>query len=121
MNNKKNHAKVVGWVFPYDTRFKNSELTEDKKLAIINKIRKKKYYYSWSDSQFMDGCTPMFNDYTYCNLTKPQYDEIFSEALKDYDDINRLLPIDATHTTVCDSVVWEKTKYMEEYKNNGTN
>ena len=110
---------VIGWSYAYGNVIPTTTFTAERKRALIERIRKRKYNFNHFDHEML-GCAPVYDDKVMCALTKAQFDDVMSEAYKDMPFPQRLLPQDAIDDKVVDGVLYEKKKfYMEGDANNG--
>lgn len=111
---------VIGWTDCYSGNFPVVVFTEDRKRALVERIRKRKYEFNHADHCFLPYCAPVYKDKVMCELTKPQWDSVMSEAYKDVPRGARLLPQDAIEDSPFNGTLYEKKKfYQEEEQNNG--
>lgn len=111
----KENIFVMGWVDPYTTYFEKAEYDNERKNALVTRIKKRRYWFTHFDHEFM-GITPIYSDNKYCLLTKAQLDEVFSEAYKDIDVDCRKIPLDEEECVMYNGVLFEKQKYLDKYK-----
>ena len=104
---------VIGWTDTYNNDLSIVPFTEDRKVALIERIRKRKYNFNFDDYQYLPYCSPVFDDNTVCILTKRQFDNVMDEAWKDMRVYQRLLPMDVIDIPVKDNVLYEKEKWVK--------
>lgn len=110
---------VIGWSDAYGGAMPTATFTIERKKALIERIRKRKYNFNHFDHEML-GCAPVYDDKVICVLTKAQFDSVMAEAYKDMPFPQRLLPQDAINDKVVNGVLYEKKKfYMEGEDNNG--
>jgi hypothetical protein len=110
---------VIGWTDAYGSKYKTAPFTEERKRALVERIRKRRYNFNHFDHEML-GCAPVYDDKTICVLTKAQFDSVMAEAYKDMPFPQRLLPQDVIDDNVVDGVLYEKKKfYMEGDDSNG--
>jgi hypothetical protein len=110
---------VVGWSDAYGNTIPTVQFTAERKKALIERIRKRKYNFNHFDHEML-GCAPIYDDNVMCVLTKTQFDDVMSEVYKDVPRGQRLLPQDVIDDHPVDGVLYEKKKfYMKEDINNG--
>ena len=110
---------VIGWCDAYVNALPVVDFTTERKRALIERIRKRKYNFNHFDHEML-GCAPVYDDKVICALTKSQFDNMMDEAYKDIPRNQRLLPYDAIDDTPVDGILYEKKKfYMEGDFNNG--
>ena len=111
---------VVGWTSAFDGVLPVVIFTEERKKALVERIRKKRYNFNFFDHEMMSYCVPVYNDKTICVLNKKQFDSVMSEAYKDLPRGARLLPMDSIEDRPVDGILYEKKKfYMEGDDSNG--
>ena len=108
---------IVGWTDSYGSPYKQSEFTQEKRKALIERIRQRSYNFTYDNHQFLPYCAPLYNDGTICVLTKPQFDSVMSESYKDRPISARLIPMDIITRNPVNGILFEKEKYEEEWKN----
>lgn len=108
---------VVGWSDAYGSAVPTTTFTTERKRALIERIRKRKYNFNHFDHEML-GCAPVYDDKVMCVLTKPQFDDVMSEAYKDMPRGQRLLPQDVITRPVKNGILYEKEKFAEEGDNN---
>jgi hypothetical protein len=113
-------STVVGWTDCFSGKFPVVTFTEDRKKALVERIRKRKYNFNFTDHQFLPYTCPVYDDKVVCELNKPQWDSVMSEAYKETPRGARLLPQDAIDDKPINGVLYEKKKfYTEGDANNG--
>ena len=105
---------VKGWTDTYGSNFPVAAYSSERKKALVEKIRQRKYNFNFQDSQFLPNCCPYYDDGKICILTKKEFDETMQEAWKDRPRGARLLPMDVITLPTKNGVLYEKAKYMEE-------
>ena len=108
---------VVGWSDAYGSAVPTTTFTAERKRALVERIRKRKYNFNHFDHEML-GCAPVYDDKVMCVLTKPQFDDVMSEAYKDTPRGQRLLPQDVIARPVKNGILYEKEKFAEEGDNN---
>jgi hypothetical protein len=108
---------VIGWTGAWDGAVPTVTFTAERKKALIERIRKRKYSFNHFDHEML-GCAPVYDDKVMCVLTKPQFDDVMSEAYKDIPRGQRLLPQDVITIPVKNGILYEKEKFAEEGDNN---
>lgn len=109
---------VVGWTDCYSGKYPVATFTGERKKALIERIRKRKYEFNHQDHCFLPYCAPVYDDKVMCELTKPQWDGVMSEAYKDAPRGQRLLPEDAIDDKPINGVLYEKKKFYQEGETN---
>ena len=110
--------KVIGWTSCYSGICPVVTFTEDRKRALVERIRKRRYEFNHTDHSFLPYCAPVYGDKTMCELTKPQWDSVMAEAYKDMPRGLRFLPQDAIEDTPINGILYEKRKFYQEGDNN---
>lgn len=106
---------VVGWIDTYGKiTLPVASLTDDRKRALIERIRKRKYNFGYNEYQYLPYCQPVYDDGMVCMMTKQQFENIMDEAWKDMRINRRLLPMDAITIPVKNGVLYEKEKFMNK-------
>ena len=111
------NQKVIGWTSCYSGTCPVVTFTEDRKRALVERIRKRKYEFNHADHAFLPYCAPVYGDKTMCELNKAQWDSVMSEAYKDMPRNPRLLPQDAISDSPVDGILYEKKKFYQEGEN----
>lgn len=110
---------VIGWTDAYGSSYPTVSFTEERRRALIERIRKRKYNFNYFDHEML-GCAPFYDDGVICVLNKSQFDNVMSEAYKEIPRGVRLLPQDAIDDKPVNGVLYEKKKfYMEGDISNG--
>ena len=84
---------------------------EDRKRALVERIRKRKYNFNFADHQFLPYATPVYSDNVVCELTKQQFDSVMNEVYKDIPRSARLMPMDAIDRKPKNGVLYEAEKF----------
>ena len=108
---------VIGWSDAYGNVLPTVKFTTERKKALIERIRKRRYNFNHFDHEML-GCAPVYDDKVMCVLTKAQFDDVMSEAYKDIPRGQRLLPQDAIEDKVVDGILYEKKKFYQEGDHN---
>ena len=102
---------VVGWTDTYGNNLKSVPLGEERKRALVERIRKRRYSFGYNDYEYLPYCCPVFDDGTTCMLTKDQFNKVMDEAWKDMHIGRRWLPMDAISGQPKNGVLYEKQKF----------
>lgn len=105
---------VIGWVSAYLSPYKEVKYTEERKRALVDRIRKRGYNFTHSDHSFLNYAAPFYSDEVLCVLTKQEWDEAMNEAYGEYPRGPRLMPEDAIDLEPVDDVLYEKAKWIPE-------
>ena len=105
-------SPVVGWTSAYLSSYKTVEYTEDRKKALVDRIRKRGYNFTHQAHQTLFYAAPFYSDECICVLSKSQWDEAISEAYKDMPLGARLMPEDVIDLQPVNDVLYEKSKWI---------
>ena len=108
---------VVGWVDSYVSNFPIAVFSIERKKALIERIRKRRYNFNFTDFQFISYCCPYYEDGKICVLTKQEFEDTMNEAWKDIPRGQRLLPMDVITIPVKNGVLYEKQKFIDKEDN----
>ena len=108
MNNRKS---VVGWTSSYLSPYKTVKFTEERKMALVDRLRKRRYNVTHTDHCFLDHSAPFYDDNVLCVLTKQEFDDVMNEAYKDEPLGPRLMPEDIIDRAPVNGVLYEKAKW----------
>lgn len=108
---------VVGWCYAYDEVVPTVTFTSERRKALVERIRKRRYNFNHFDHEMM-GCAPVYDDKVMCVLTKAQFDAVMDEAYGDMRRGPRLLPQDVITKPSKNGILFEKDKFAEEGENN---
>ncbi len=103
---------VVGWCDTYISSYPTAEFSDARKRALVERIRKRKYNFNFTDYQFLSYCCPVYEDGKICVLNKQQFDDVMNEAWKDIPRSNRLMPLDVINIHPINGVLYEKEKFI---------
>lgn len=113
----KNTQAVIGWTSAYLSNCPVADFTEERKRALVDRIRKRKYNFTHQAHQTLFYTAPFYSDECVCVLTKAQWDEVMSEAYKDEPLGPRLMPEDIIDLKPVNDVLYEKKKFIKEQNN----
>ena len=108
---------VIGWCDTYCNSYSRAVFTEERKRALIERIRKRRYNFNFNDYQFLPYCCPMYDDNAVCVLNKKQFDDVMDEAWKDIPRSSRLIPMDVINDKPENDILFEKQKFREQFIN----
>lgn len=103
---------VVGWTSAYLSNHPTVPFTEERKQALVHRIRKRKYNFTHQAHQTLLYTAPFYSDNTICVLSKSEWDEVMSEAYQDESLGVRLMPEDIIEFEPIDDVLYEKKKWI---------
>lgn len=109
---------VIGWSDAYGGEVPVATFTVERKKALIERIRKRRYNFNHFDHEML-GCAPVYNDKVMCVLTKSQFDDVMAEAYKDIPRGARLMPQDVITRPAKKGILYEKEKFEEGEQSNG--
>lgn len=104
---------VIGWGDAYDNVVPTVNFTTERKKALVERIRKRRYNFNHFDHEML-GCAPVYDDKVMCVLTKAQFDDVMSEAYKEIPRGPRLLPQDVISKSPKNGILYEKDKFEQE-------
>ena len=107
---------VVGWTDCYSGNYPVATFTAERKKALVERIKKRRYDFNYTDHCFLPYCAPVYDDEVVCELTKPQWDNVMSEAYKDATRNQRLLPQDVLGNNIINGVLLEKDKFRDLFE-----
>jgi hypothetical protein len=109
---------VIGWCYAYEEVVPTAKFTPERKKALIERIKKRKYNFNHFDHEML-GCAPVYDDNVMCVLTKSQFDDVMNEAYKEIPRGPRLMPQDVITIPPKNGVLYEKEKFInQEMENN---
>lgn len=107
---------VVGWTSAFLSSHPTVKYTEERKRALVDRIRKRKYNFTHTDHNFLNYAAPFYEDNVLCVLTKQEWDEAISEAYRDEPLGARMMPEDVVDRVPIDGVLYEKEKWEPKDK-----
>jgi hypothetical protein len=107
-----NANPVIGWTSAYLSPYPTVPFTEDRKQALIHRIRKRRYNFTHQAHQTLLYTAPFYLDQTICVLSKQEWDEVISEAYKEIPLSARSMPEDVIKTKPINDVLYEKSKWQ---------
>jgi hypothetical protein len=102
---------VIGWTSSYFSSYPTVEFTKERRKALVDRIKKRKYNFNYQDHQYLSYCAPFYSDNVLCVLTKQEWDSVMDEAWADYPRGARLMPEDEIDREPINSVLYEKEKW----------
>ena len=115
-----NVSPVVGWTSAYLSPYPTVKFTEERKRVLVDRIKKRKYNFTYQAHQTLPYAAPYYLDGVICVLTKSEWDDVFSEAYGDEPLGARLMPEDVIDFKPINDVLYEKEKWIpKEDENNG--
>jgi hypothetical protein len=112
---------VVGWTSAYLSDYQTVSFTEERRKALVERIRKRRYNFTYQAHQTLPYAAPFYNDKVICVLTKQQWDDVISEAYGDMKLGARLTPMDAIDDAPLNEILFEKPKFKEQFKESESN
>ena len=104
---------VVGWTDSWNDNYPTVAFTTEKHRALVERIRKRRYNFSYQMLQFNPYSTPVYNDGTKSLLSKSEWDQVLTDAYGDEKMPMRCTPMDVL-TINKNGVLWEKEKFYQE-------
>lgn len=104
---------VIGWVQAYLSEYPEAPYTEERKQALVERIRKRGYNFTHQAHQTMPYAAPFYSDEQYCILNKAQWDEALDEAYQEMKRGIRLMPMDVISMPPVNEVLYEKEKFRK--------
>lgn len=108
---KNDRLSVIGWTSAYLSSYPTAEYTEERKKALVDRIRKRQYNFTHQAHQTLFYTAPFYSDEKVCVLTKTQWDEAISAAYKEEPLGPRLMPEDVIDRKPINDVLYEKEKW----------
>lgn len=105
---------VIGWCDAYGSDYQTVPFTNERKKALIECIRKRRYNFTYETHQTLSYCAPFYSDRVLCVLTKSQWDDVMANAYKDIPFGQRLIPMDIIDSAPKNGVLYEKRKFNKE-------
>ena len=105
---------VVAWVDAYLSDYPTVSLTDERRKALVERIRQRKYNFTYEQHQTLPYAAPLYKDKVVCVLTKPQWDAVMAEAYGDIPRGARLVPQDLITRAPKDGALYEKEKFEQE-------
>lgn len=103
---------TIGWTSAYLSPYKTVEFTEERRRALVERIRKREYDFTFNDHQFASYGAPFYSDGVICVLTKREWDSVMEEVYKDRPRTARLMPEDVIEFAPVNGVLYEKEKWI---------
>lgn len=107
-------STVIGWCDLYGGAVPMVSFTEDRKKALVERIRKRRYNFNHFDTMMLPFCSPVYSDRVTCEITKQQWDSVMAEAYKEMPLGQRLLPQDVITRPSKNGILFEKEKFEQE-------
>ena len=105
-------ASVVGWTSCWTSPYGQASFTDERRKALVERIRQRKYNFTYEAHQTLPYAAPFYNDNVLCALTKEQWDSVMNEAYGDMTRGTRLMPMDVITTRPKNDVLYEKEKFI---------
>ena len=103
---------TIGWTSAYLSPYKTVDFTEERRRALVERIRKREYDFTFNDHQFASYGAPFYSDGVICVLTKHEWDSVMEEVYKDRPRTARLMPEDVIELAPVNGVLYEKEKWI---------
>lgn len=108
--------QLIGWTGAWTSPYKCEKLTEERRMALVGCMRKRRYNFTYDSHQLLPYATPLFIDNTICVLTRQEWDSIISDVYKDNPLGPRLMPEDVIERAPINGVIYEKEKWEPKNK-----
>lgn len=105
-------SQVIGWTGAYTTNLPVTPFSEPRKKALVECMRHRHYNFNHFDHEYMNDCTPVYEDHKVCILTKAQFDEVMDLVYSEIKVGQRLMPSDAIKREPINGVLYEKEKFI---------
>ena len=109
---------VIGWTSAYLSSYQTVPFTEERRKALVDRIRKRKYNFTYQAHQTLFYTAPFYSDNVLCVLTKQEWDSVMSDAYKDEPLGQRLMPEDVINIKPINDVLYEKEKWIPKEDEN---
>lgn len=106
---------VIGWVDAYLSPYQTVTFTEEHERALVERIRKRRYNFTYQSHQTLPYCAPFYEDKTLCVLTKTQWDNVLAKAYKEVPMGPSLIPMDVIEEAPAEEILFEKPKFREQF------
>lgn len=106
-----NLEPVIGWTSAYLSSYPVVKFTEMRRKALVERIRKRAYDFTFNDHQFQNHGAPFYADNVICVLSKAEWDSVLEEAYHNRLREGRLLPEDVIDRKPVKDVLFEKEKW----------
>ena len=105
---------VIGWTGAWISPYTQVPFTEERRRPLVERIRKRKYNFTYSAHQTLPYAAPFYSDHVLCVLTKEQWDSVMAEAYGEMSRGPRLMPQDVIARPPKNDVLYEKEKFEQE-------
>ena len=105
---------VIGWTDAYTSSYPMVLFSEERRKALIERIRKRQYEFQHRDHEMTPYCCPYYDDGVICVLTKTEFDSVMNTVYKDTPRGPRLLPMDVIETKPVNGILYEKAKFAPQ-------
>ena len=102
---------VIGWTSAYLSEYPTVSFTEERRKALIERMKKRKYNFTYEAHQTLPYAAPFYSDNVLCVLKKDQWDSVIDEVYKDIPCSMRLMPDGVIDRSPINTVLYEKPKY----------
>ena len=103
---------VIGWTSAYLSPYKTVKFTEERRKALVERIRKRGYDFNFDDHLYLSYGAPFYDDGVLCVLTRQEWNSVMDEAYKERPRGARLVPEDVIEIAPVDDVLYEKEKWI---------
>ena len=102
---------VIGWASSYLSEHPTVPFTDERRKALIERIRKRQYNFTYESHQTLPYSAPFYQDNVYCILTRDQWNSVIKDAWHNNPLGPRLMPEDVIDRKPIDGVLYEKIKW----------
>jgi len=104
---------VVAWCDNFDDNYSNTPFTEERKRALVDRVRQRKYNMSYQMLSMNPYSTPVYQDGCRCLLTSEQWEDVLVDVYADNKRPPRFSPMDIL-TFKANGALWEKERFYNE-------
>lgn len=105
---------VVGWCDAYGGKYPIATFTKERKKALVERIKKRKYNFNYNNHIYLPWCAPFYDDGVICILTKQEFEDVMNDAWSNMSYGPRLIPMDVITAPAKNGVLFEKEKFANK-------
>jgi hypothetical protein len=102
---------VIGWTSAWLSDYPTTRFTEERRKALVDRIRKRMYNFNHTDHQTLLYTAPFYADNVLCVLTRKEWDSVMDEVYRELPRGRRLMPEDVIDRMPINTVLYEKSKF----------
>lgn len=106
-----NLEPVIGWTSAYLSPYPVVKFTETRRKALVERIRKREYDFTFDDHMYQNYGAPFYEDQVICVLNRQEWNSVMEEVYKNRYREARLLPEDVIDRAPINEVLYEKEKW----------